>query len=82
MLIDDIEYVIFRHPDLAHIREFMLSYGLLDLVTRSRRQGHTLTDRLDQLAQEKDHLADPHARLPPRVFRFQLLQCVREKENG
>ncbi len=31
MLIDDIEYVIFRHPDLAQIREFMLSYGLLDL---------------------------------------------------
>jgi len=31
MLIDDIEYVIFSHPDLAQIREFMLSYGLLDL---------------------------------------------------
>ena len=31
MLIDDIEYVIFRHPDLAQIREFMISYGLLDL---------------------------------------------------
>ena len=30
MLIDDIEYVIFRHPDLAALREFMLDYGLLD----------------------------------------------------
>ena len=31
MLIDDIEYVIFCHPDLAQIQEFMISYGLLDL---------------------------------------------------
>ena len=30
MLIDDIEYVIFRHPDLAAVRGFMLDYGLLD----------------------------------------------------
>ncbi len=30
MLIDDIEYVIFRHPDLSAIRQFMLDYGLLD----------------------------------------------------
>ena len=31
MLIDDIEYVIFRHPDLAQIREFMIGFGLLEL---------------------------------------------------
>ena len=31
MLIEDIEYVIFRHPDLAAVREFMVDYGLLDL---------------------------------------------------
>ncbi len=31
MLIEDIEYVIFRHPDLAATRQFMLDYGLLDL---------------------------------------------------
>ena len=30
MLIDDIEYVIFRHPDPAAARQFMLDYGLLD----------------------------------------------------
>jgi hypothetical protein len=31
MLIDDIEYVTFRHPDPAAAREFMLDFGLLDL---------------------------------------------------
>jgi catechol 2,3-dioxygenase-like lactoylglutathione lyase family enzyme len=31
MLIDDIEYVIFRHPDPATARQFMLDFGLLDL---------------------------------------------------
>ncbi|MCP3705664.1 hypothetical protein M3I54_01430 [Paraburkholderia sp. CNPSo 3274] len=31
MLIEDIEYVIFRHPDLAAVRDFMVDYGLLDL---------------------------------------------------
>ena len=31
MLIDDIEYVIFRHPDPAAARQFMLDFGLLDL---------------------------------------------------
>lgn len=30
MLIDDIEYAIFRHPDQAAVRQFMLDYGLLD----------------------------------------------------
>ena len=30
MLIDDIEYVIFRHPDLSAVRQFMIDYGLLD----------------------------------------------------
>ncbi|MCP3717758.1 hypothetical protein [Paraburkholderia sp. CNPSo 3281] len=34
MLIEDIEYVIFRHPDLAAVRDFMVDYGLLD-----RQQG-------------------------------------------
>lgn len=29
-MIDDIEYVIFRHPDLAGVKEFMTSFGLLD----------------------------------------------------
>ena len=37
MLIDDIEYVIFRHPDLAQIREFMISFGLLDLQQTADR---------------------------------------------
>jgi len=31
MLIDDIEYVIFRHPDPEAARQFMLDYGLIDL---------------------------------------------------
>ncbi len=31
MLIDDIEYVIFRHPDLDAARAFMVDYGLLEL---------------------------------------------------
>ena len=31
MLIDDIEYGIFRHPEPATARQFMLDYGLLDL---------------------------------------------------
>ena len=31
MLIDDIEYVIFHHPDPAAARQFMLDYGLIDL---------------------------------------------------
>ena len=31
MLIEDIEYVIFRHPDLEAARRFMLDYGFLDL---------------------------------------------------
>lgn len=31
MLIDDIEYVIFSHPDLEAARAFMIDYGLLDL---------------------------------------------------
>jgi hypothetical protein len=30
MLVQDIEYVIFRHPDLESARLFMLDYGLLD----------------------------------------------------
>ena len=30
MLIDDIQYVIFRHPDLSAVRQFMLDFGLLD----------------------------------------------------
>ncbi len=38
MLIDDIEYVIFRHPDLPTIRQFMIDYGLLDAV----QQGDSL----------------------------------------
>ncbi len=38
MLIDDIEYVIFRHPDLPAIRQFMVDYGLLDL----EQSAHTL----------------------------------------
>jgi catechol 2,3-dioxygenase-like lactoylglutathione lyase family enzyme len=38
MLIDDIEYVIFRHPDLAAIRAFMTDFGLLD----AGQQGDTL----------------------------------------
>ena len=31
MLVYDIEYVIFRHPEPAAAREFMLDFGLLDL---------------------------------------------------
>ena len=31
MLIEDIEYLIFRHPDLEAARRFMLDYGFLDL---------------------------------------------------
>lgn len=38
MLIDDIEYVIFRHPDLSAVRQFMIDYGLLDAV----QQGDSL----------------------------------------
>ena len=34
MLIDDIEYVMLRHPDPAAARQFMLDYGLLDLEQR------------------------------------------------
>lgn len=30
MLIDDIEYAIFRHPDLSAVRDFMIGYGLVD----------------------------------------------------
>lgn len=32
MLIDDIEYVLFRHPDISAARQFMIDYGLLDAV--------------------------------------------------
>ena len=28
---DDIEYVIFRHPDPAAARQFLLDFGLIDL---------------------------------------------------
>lgn len=38
MPIDDIEYVIFRHPDLEALRCFMVDYGLLD----AERRGETL----------------------------------------
>jgi hypothetical protein len=38
MLIDDIEYAIFRHPDLSAVREFMIDYGLLD----AGQQGNSL----------------------------------------
>lgn len=31
MLIEDIEFVIFRHPEPEAARQFMLDYGLLDL---------------------------------------------------
>lgn len=31
MLIEAIEYVIFRHPNLAAVRDFMADHGLLDL---------------------------------------------------
>jgi catechol 2,3-dioxygenase-like lactoylglutathione lyase family enzyme len=34
VLIDDIEYVIFRHPDLDAVRAFMLDFGLLDAGRR------------------------------------------------
>lgn len=34
MLIDDIEYVIFRHPDPNAARAFMTDFGLLDLGTK------------------------------------------------
>lgn len=37
MLIDDIEYVIFRHPDPAAARQFMLDFGLLDLEQTGHR---------------------------------------------
>lgn len=38
MLIDDIEYVIFRHPDLSAVRQFLIDYGLLDVA----QQGESL----------------------------------------
>jgi catechol 2,3-dioxygenase-like lactoylglutathione lyase family enzyme len=38
MLIDDIEYVIFRQPDLSATRAFMIDYGLLD----AGKQGDSL----------------------------------------
>lgn len=38
MLIDDIEYVIFRHPDLSAVRQFIIDYGLLDVA----QQGESL----------------------------------------
>jgi hypothetical protein len=34
MLIDDIAYVIFRHPDLAAVHGFMTDFGLLDAGQR------------------------------------------------
>jgi catechol 2,3-dioxygenase-like lactoylglutathione lyase family enzyme len=34
MLIQDIEYVMFRHPEPEAARQFMLDYGLLDLEQR------------------------------------------------
>lgn len=37
MLIEDIEYVIFRHPDLDAARDFMVDYGLLPLQETSER---------------------------------------------
>ena len=37
MLIDDIEYIIFRHPDLAATRQFVLDFGLLDLEQTAER---------------------------------------------
>jgi len=37
MLIDDIEYVIFRHPDLGAARQFVLDFGLLDLEQTTDR---------------------------------------------
>ena len=37
MLIDDIEYVLFRHRDPAAAREFMRDYGLVDLGEVSGR---------------------------------------------
>jgi catechol 2,3-dioxygenase-like lactoylglutathione lyase family enzyme len=38
MHIEDIEYVIFSHPDLSAVCEFMIDYGLLDIG----KQGDTL----------------------------------------
>ena len=37
MTIEDIEYVLFRHPDVAAARSFMTDYGLLDLATQDGR---------------------------------------------
>jgi hypothetical protein len=37
MLIDDIEYVIFRHPNPEAARQFMLDFGLLDLEQKDDR---------------------------------------------
>jgi hypothetical protein len=34
MLIEDIDYALFRHPDLEASRRFMLDYGLLELERR------------------------------------------------
>ena len=34
MLIEDVEYVIFQHPNVETARQFMLDYGLLDLERR------------------------------------------------
>ena len=37
MTIEDIEYVLFRHPDVPAARSFMTDYGLLDLATQDGR---------------------------------------------
>lgn len=37
MLIEDIEYVVFHHPDPEEARRFMLDYGLIDLERRGDR---------------------------------------------
>ena len=37
MLIEDVEYVIFQHPDIDAARQFLLDYGLLDLERGSDR---------------------------------------------
>ena len=49
MLIDDIEYVIFRHPDPAAGRAFMTDFGLLDLGAAGDTVYLRLLDRSGRL---------------------------------
>jgi hypothetical protein len=56
--------------------------GLFDLMPGSGGQRHAGADRLDQIADEDQHLADPHPTASSLFLVFELVDDPRKQEDG